>query len=163
MFEFRSREHSTMRTGLLIAAFLTTALSAAPPQGTPSTARLAGEVRSAEQAFARTMAVRDHAAFTSHLAQEALFFGDQDVLRGRAAVAAGWKRFFDGPTAPFSWEPAQVEVLESGTLALSSGPVRDPQGRRIGTFNSIWRREPDGSWKVLFDKGCPPCDCTAKP
>lgn len=25
--------------------------------------------------------------------------------------------------APFSWEPAQVEVLDSGTLALSSGPV----------------------------------------
>jgi ketosteroid isomerase-like protein len=48
-----------------------------------------------------------------------------------------------------------VEVLDSGTLALSAGPVRDPKGQQIGTFNSIWRREADGSWKIIFDKGCP--------
>jgi hypothetical protein len=60
--------------------------------------------------------------------------------------------------APFSWSPEVVDVLESGTLAHSSGPVRDAGGRRIGTFNSIWRREPDGRWRVVFDKGCPVCD-----
>jgi ketosteroid isomerase-like protein len=32
----------------------------------------------------------------------------------------------------------------------------------MGTFNSVWRRESDGSWKVVFDKGCDACDC-AKP
>ena len=52
-----------------------------------------------------------------------------------------------------------IEVLASGTLALSSGAVRDPAGKRIGTFNSIWRRESDGRWRVVFDKGCPACDC----
>jgi hypothetical protein len=52
-----------------------------------------------------------------------------------------------------STEPQRVEVLDSGTLALSSGPVRDPQGKRIGTFNSVWRREPRGAWKVVFDNG----------
>jgi len=105
------------------------------------------------------MAARNHEAFASQVADEALFFGKQGVLRGKAEVVAGWKRFFEGPDAPFSWEPEQVEVIDSGTLALSTGPVRDPQGRRIGTFNSIWRREVDGRWKVLFDKGCPPCEC----
>ena len=109
------------------------------------------------------MAARDHAAFAAHLASEAVFFGANDVLRGRTAVAAGWKRFFDGPTPPFSWEPAQVEVLDSGTLALTSGPVRDPQGRQTGVFNSVWRRDGNGSWKIVFDKGCPPCECAAKP
>ena len=38
-------------------------------------------------------------------------------------------------------------------------PIRDPSGKRTGTFNSVWRREKDGRWKVVFDKGCPPCDC----
>jgi ketosteroid isomerase-like protein len=80
-------------------------------------------------------------------------------MRGKAAVVAGWKRFFDDTTAPFSWKPAEVEVLASGTLGMTSGPVFDPQGRRIGTFNSIWQRQRDGSWKVIFDKGCPPCEC----
>ena len=121
------------------------------------------EVRSAEIAFAKTMAARDHASFGEYVADEALFFGSKGVLRGKTAVVEGWKRFFEGSEAPFSWEPEQVEVLDSGTLALSSGPVRDPEGKRIGTFNSVWRREADGRWRVVFDKGCPPCDCPPGP
>ena len=123
---------------------------------------LTEQVRSAEVAFARSMADRDAAAFASLIADEAVFFGNQSVMRGKDEVVEGWKRFFDGPSAPFSWKPAEVEVLASGTLGMTSGPVFDPQGRRIGTFNSIWQRQADGSWKVIFDKGCPPCDCAAK-
>lgn len=112
----------------------------------------------AERAFAKTMADRDHTAFATFVAEDGLFFGDNEVLRGRAAVAEGWKRFFTADTpAPFSWEPDTVEVV--GEIALSSGPVHDPAGNRVGTFNSTWRRDPDGRWRVLFDKGCPPCDC----
>jgi ketosteroid isomerase-like protein len=116
---------------------------------------LAAEVRAAETSFARTLASRDRAAFASYVAEEAVFFGNGGALRGRPAVVAGWAMYFDQPQAPFSWEPDTVEVLESGTLALTSGPVRDPGGTRIGTFNSIWRREADGRWRVVFDKGCP--------
>ena len=120
---------------------------------------LASEVRSAEQAFAATMAERNLEAFVSHLADEAVFFTGK-VLRGAEEIAAAWSPFFEGAAAPFSWEPEQVEVLDSGTLALSSGPVYDPGGNRIGTFNSVWRFEADGRWRVVFDKGCPPCDCS---
>jgi len=124
-----------------------------------SNKELAGQVRAAEAAFAGSMAARDHGAFASFIADEALFFGRQGVLRGKAAISEGWKPYFQGTKAPFSWEPEVVEVLGSGTLALSSGPVRDPEGRQTGTFNSIWRREADGRWKVVFDKGCPGCQC----
>jgi hypothetical protein len=41
----------------------------------------------------------------------------------------------------------------------TSGPVLAPDGTRIGTFNSAWRREADGSWKVVFDRGRPDCEC----
>jgi ketosteroid isomerase-like protein len=115
------------------------------------------EVFAAERAFARSMADRDAAAFARHLDDEAVFFGGAgQVLRGKAAVMAGWQRFYEGKDAPFSWEPDQVEVLAGGTLALSTGPVRDPQGQVIARFNSIWRRAPDGRWLVVFDKGGPP-------
>jgi ketosteroid isomerase-like protein len=70
-------------------------------------------------------------------------------------VAAAWKPFFDGPQAPFSWEPEVVQVLDSGTLAISFGPVRNPEGATVGTFNSVWRLDPDGQWRIIFDKGCP--------
>jgi ketosteroid isomerase-like protein len=128
-----------------------------------SNAELGRQVREAEIAFAKTMADRDHDAFASHVAEEAVFFSGPSVLRGRAAVAAGWAGLYEGPTAPFSWEPEQVEVLDSGTLALSTGPVFDPGGKRVGTFISTWRREADGVWRVIFDKGCPPCEAPPQP
>jgi ketosteroid isomerase-like protein len=115
------------------------------------------QVAVTERAFAKTMADRDHEAFQTFLSEEAVFFGAGSVLRGKEAVAEGWMGFFTGPDALFSWEPTEVEVLDSGTLALSSGPVYNPQGERVGTFNSVWRLEADGKWRVVFDKGCPPC------
>jgi len=45
---------------------------------------------------------------------------------------------------------------------MTSGPVYDPNGQRIGTFNSIWQKQKDGSWQIIFDKGCPPCECGTK-
>jgi len=122
------------------------------------------EVAATERAFARTMADRDHAAFVRFLADEARFFsGPGQLLRGRDAVAAGWKPYFTAPAPPFSWEPDEVEVLDSGTLALSSGPVRNAAGKQVGRFNSIWRREADGRWRIVFDKGERACDCGAAP
>jgi hypothetical protein len=45
---------------------------------------------------------------------------------------------------------------------LSTGPVLDPAGKRVGTFTSICRREPSGERKIIFDSGCPACDCAAQ-
>lgn len=116
--------------------------------------RWQAEVFAAERAFARSMAERDHAAFTIWLSEQAVFFtGPGEPLRGKAAVAAGWKRFFEGAQAPFSWEPDRVEVLADGQLAHSSGPVRDPSGALVSRFNSVWRQEVPGVWRVVFDRG----------
>ena len=113
------------------------------------------EVRARETAFAKSMADRDLAAFASFISPEAVFVGVGGTTRGPKEIAAAWKRFFDGPDAPFSWKPETVEIISSGTLGLSSGPVFDPKGQRIGTYNSTWRRDADGVWRIIFDNGCP--------
>lgn len=123
-------------------------------------AGLVRQVTAAEQAFAASMAQRDFAAFERFLADDALFHSGPTPLRGKAAVAEFWQRFFNGAQAPFSWAPDQVDVIDSGTLAYSSGPVRDPQGKQIARFNSVWRQEGPGQWKIVFDKGEAVCDCT---
>jgi len=117
--------------------------------------QLETELRAAETAFARTMADRDLEAFKSFLAEETVFFSGNQTLRGPDEVAAAWARFFEGEAAPFSWGPEAVAVLESGTLGFSSGPVLSPEGERIGTFNSVWRRLGEGKWEIVFDRGCP--------
>lgn len=121
------------------------------------------QVEETERAFAKSMADRDPAAFARFIADEAVFFTSAEPLRGRQQVVQGWKRFFAKPEAPFSWAPDKVEVLSSGKLALSSGPVHDSKGKLIGTFTSIWRLESPGKWRIVFDKGCDVCeDCAAK-
>jgi ketosteroid isomerase-like protein len=120
-------------------------------------AAAATQAREAEIAFAKTMADRDWVAFKACISEEAVFFNRSGILRGRDAVADGWKPLFEGTQAPFSWQPEQVEALASGGLALSSGPILDPAGKRVGTFQSVWRLEADGRWRIVFDKGCPPC------
>lgn len=144
---------------LCISMFVLAVASAARP----TNAELKKQVADTERAFAATMKARDHAAFTSFLSEEAVFFsGPGSVLRGREAVSTAWKKYYDGPQPPFSWEPEEVEVVESGTLAYSGGPVYDASGKKIGRFNSIWRLEAPGRWKITFDRGEQPCNCKPK-
>jgi ketosteroid isomerase-like protein len=131
-------------------------------RATRDVARAEREVAETERAFAKTMADRDFAAFKTFLSDEAVFFTGPTPLRGREQVAGAWQRFYEKPEAPFSWQPEQVQALESGELALSTGPVRDAKGKLIATFTSIWRREARGQWRIIFDKGNDICDC-AKP
>lgn len=119
---------------------------------------LRAQVFAAENGFAHTMEARDFAGFGRFVSEEAVFFGQKNILRGRAEIVAGWKSLFDGAKAPFAWKPEVVEVLPSGTLALSTGPVWGEDGKVFGRFQSIWRLEADGRWRVVFDKGCAVCD-----
>jgi len=152
-----------MRAEIMVAALGVAMLSGcASVTPRPTDADLQRQVADTERAFAKTMADRDHAAFATFLSDETIFFSGAKALRGKQQVAGAWKRYYDGPVAPFSWQPETVEVLDSGALALSSGPVRDPQGKLVATFTSIWRLEAPGTWRILFDKGNDVCDC-AKP
>src|SRR5262249_53308587 len=114
-------------------------------------------VMDADRAFADAMARPDLAAFSSHVAAEAVLFSSPDglrVLRGHSAIVDGWRPLFEGAKAPFSWAPDTAEVVDSGSLAMTTGPVRDENGRVTGRFSSVWRLESDGRWRVVFDRGC---------
>ena len=121
----------------------------------PSELTAQQQVFLAEKAFAATMRDRDFAAFGSFIDQEAVFFTGSESLRGKSEVLAWWARYFNDLSAPFSWEPDLVEVVKSGNLALSTGPVYGPDNVPIARFNSIWRRVEPGVWTVVFDKGSP--------
>jgi ketosteroid isomerase-like protein len=141
---------------LLATVFLAGPFSAT--QANDTSDDLERQVADVERAFAATMSARDHDAFVGFLSAEAVFFNGASELRGREAVAAHWKEYFIEAEAPFSWEPETVAVLDSGTLALSTGPVRDPQGQQVAIFSSIWRQEAPGVWRIVFDKGARYCE-----
>ena len=122
----------------------------------------ADEVRQTEMAFAKAFADRDAAAFFSFVAEDANFIGPKKTLAGRAEVAKVWGNMLREPKAPFSWYPERVVVNGNGTIALSTGPVFDAAGKHTGNFSSIWQKQSDGGWKVIFDgPGAPVCDSGA--
>jgi ketosteroid isomerase-like protein len=129
----------------------------------PDRAAIEQEVAATERAFAQTMAERDFAGFARFIAADAVFFSGAEVLRGKAAVLHGWHELYEGKAAPFSWQSAQVQALDSGVLALSTGPVLDAHGKRVAEFTSIWRRDAPHTWHIVFDKGNDVCDCKAPP
>lgn len=138
---------------LSLAIFI---LAAAAGSSGPSAA--ADEVRAAETAFAKAFADRDRAAFFFFVAEDAHFLSAARTLSGKAQVVEGWSAYFQDARAPFSWRPERVVVNAAGDVGLSTGPVYDSAGSRIGTFSSVWRRDKDGKWKVLFDgPGAPVC------
>lgn len=124
---------------------------------TASAADRAEEVRATEIAFAKAFADRDPQKFFSYLADDTQFLGRHNTMRGKQEVIAGWSEFFKPPVAPFRWQPERVVTNAAGDLGFSNGPVFDEAGVQIGTFTSTWTRQPDGSWKILFDGGsaCP--------
>jgi len=120
------------------------------------------DVRNAELSFAKAFADRDQAKFFAHVLDDASFVSAGSTLSGKKAVVERWSRFFSGPQAPFSWAPDRVAVNAAGTIGLSAGPVFDPDGHHVGNFNSIWVKQADGTWKVLFDGPGSPAACLAE-
>jgi ketosteroid isomerase-like protein len=119
-------------------------------------------LRKTELAFAKSVADGDFERFLSFIADDAVFTGG-GISRGREAIGKDWSVFFGEGAIPITWHPETVAVLAAGDLGLSTGPYEmvgtgkdGSQVRRRGTFFSVWRRQADGSWKIVLDGGTDP-------
>lgn len=128
------------------------------------------QVRCAELAFSRSAERRDPGAFAALVHPDARFTGGSGTLRGRDAVTEGWSVFLTQKSPSIRWAPDSVEVLNSGDLALSQGPYEvratDAEGREVlsgGRFMSVWQRQEDGGWLVVFDSGTPAAPVDSSP
>ena len=117
-------------------------------------------LKETEIAFAKSVADQDFEKFQSFLAEEAIFMSGRP-LKGKAAISAAWKGFFEPNSPKLIWKPEMVEVQSSGKLGITRGPFQllttTPEGEiseTQGTFMSVWQRQAGGTWKVIFDSGC---------
>lgn len=128
------------------------------------------EVWLRERSFAETVEAHDAEAFAAHLVGDTVFgAGGPAPVRGREAVVAEWKPIIDGKAFALRWHPQFVAIGADPSVAVSSGPAWtenfDPQAKHrftVSRFNSVWKREADGQWRVLFDGGTPPKPATAE-
>jgi ketosteroid isomerase-like protein len=133
------------------------------PAATPKPAMTAAEcvVWNRERSFAASVEHHDAAAFAEHVHAKAVFDASSpEPTRGRDAIVASWKGLIDGKSIKLNWSPGTVAIGGDGGLAVSSGPdwIEDlrpnpKQHYQIGEFSSIWIKDVDGQWRVLFDAG----------
>jgi ketosteroid isomerase-like protein len=159
-----------MRALLLVfAGLILSAAAAAAPNGLQQTAEEC-TVWQREQSFARSVAEHDAAAFAGHVGENAAFGASTpEPVRGRAAIAKRWTGLIEGRRVVLRWYPTRVTMAPGvDDTAWSSGPslieVLDPKAKDrylLGAFHSVWHKDADGVWRVLFDDGVEPRPATA--
>jgi len=88
----------------------------------------------------------------------AAFVGTNPPTVGLERLRAFWTNLFARPGYRLTWKAERVEVAASGDLAYSYGPweqteLRDGSPRvNRGIYVAVWKKQSDGSWKVLVDK-----------
>ena len=77
---------------------------------------------------------------------------------GPAAVRSLFTVFFAIPDVKIGWTPDRIDIAQSGELGYSSGrysmDFTGPGGKPVhdkGKYLTVWKKQADGSWKVLLD------------
>jgi ketosteroid isomerase-like protein len=111
------------------------------------------EMADTERAFAaRAAVVGWKQAFLEYFAEEAIGFD------GEAGPAKDQIRKNPDPPADFQllWEPRFGDIAASGDLGWLTGPstsINPARPTRYGTYASVWKRQADGTFKVIIDVG----------
>jgi ketosteroid isomerase-like protein len=124
---------------------------------TPANVPDADVLLKADREFAKQSAARGSIAWTEIMAPDA----SKPANGGRVLV--GPQEIGDNMLAAFAsgftlaWEPTRAQLSRSGKLGYTWGRYHSVfKGKvREGTYMTVWQKQPDGAWKVLFDTGDP--------
>jgi ketosteroid isomerase-like protein len=112
-----------------------------------------------EARFAKDVAARGGAAFADWFAGDGVALGNAAApLIGNVAIArsAAWSP----KNYQLTWTPTDAMMGPSGDMGYTwghfEGHSKDANGNAVttsGRYITMWRREPDGKWKVVLDAG----------
>ena len=120
----------------MIAAILLAAAAAAPT------------AIDAERAFAAdAQKLGQWTAFRKYATDDALMFVPQPTN------AQSYLKDRKDPPVSVFWWPGRSYVSCDGTYAINTGPWVREWGKSVGYFTTVWQRQPDGSWKWIYDAG----------
>jgi ketosteroid isomerase-like protein len=105
-------------------------------------------VVAAERAFAAD-AAKDgiRASFLKWSAPDAVVFAPAPA-NARAVYAALPER----PGRSLQWRPVWAGLAASGDLGFTTGPY-SLNGQPGGSYFTVWKRQPDGAWRWIYDDG----------
>jgi len=112
-----------------------------------------------EARFAKDVLERGGAAFADWFAEDAVELGNaQPPVIGRVAIAKSGN--WTPKQYQLTWTPTDAMMGPSGDIGYTwghfEGHSKDANGNPVtssGRYITIWRKEPDGKWKVVLDAG----------
>lgn len=126
-----------------------------------------------EARFAKAVAERGGAAFQNWFAPDGVLLGNGKApVIGRVAIARATR--WSPAQYQLTWSPTGAAMSASGDMGYTwghyEGRSKDAHGNAVttsGRYITIWRKQPDGSWKIVLDAGAnePPSagDCCKLP
>ena len=147
---FRSQAQSTLDP---LARSTSSSSQLTDPTQTPGTAFLF----QLEAKFAAATAAGGGKAFASWFADDAVTLSNAKApVKGRSAIAASAN--WSPAEYQLTWTPQAAMMAPSGDMGYTwghyEGKSKDAAGNPVtvsGRYMTIWRKEPDGSWKVVLD------------
>jgi ketosteroid isomerase-like protein len=107
-----------------------------------------------ERAFAKAAATKGtRDAFIEFLADDGIIF-QPGAVNGKKFWTERQPR-----KGLLSWEPVFADVSRAGDLGYTTGPWEfrpngpDDQPVAFGQYFTIWKKQPDGAWKAVLDRG----------
>ena len=142
------------RVSIVLVLLSTATLAGQTPEALPQALT---QMIETERAFAaRALVIGWKQAFIEYFAPDALGFDQGQVGLARDQLA---KAPDPPPDLQLIWEPRFGDISGSGDLGYLTGPVRNVRASRDGgkprysNYTSVWKRQRDGSFKVVMDVG----------
>lgn len=116
-------------------------------------------LRAADAAWLKTYEAKDVDKATAFCDdQGSLLWPNAPRVTGKSAIAKATASAFAIPDFKLEWHPDQIAVARSGELGYTSGTYtwtfKDASGKPAsdkGKYLTVWKKQGDGSWKVLLD------------
>ena len=112
-------------------------------------------LREADRAFCRTTREQGLEGWLAWFAADAVVFPPSGALAvGSAAVRRHYAGIDGFPAQGFLWEPESAAISAAGDFGWTTGRAgNDASGAPAwnGQYLTVWRKEADGSWKVVAD------------
>ena len=140
---------------LLLLATLAAAQTTPKPQPKDEQPLLA-----ADRAFNADTAKRRLDGWMAAFADDAVLFAAKPPIVGKDGIRASYQPNFADPDFSLSWQPTRAEMFPSGDMGYTIGRyelhAKDAKGNKFvrhGSYLTVWRKQSDGSWKVIADGG----------
>ncbi len=143
-----------------VAALLAVAACAPKPQpaATTDVAAVQQYIEAANAKFLDAMKRGDTVGAMANYADDAvIMMPNEAAWRGRAGMSKGFSTFLSQMSLKEGGATTQ-DVMVSGDLAVETGTfewtLQPKTGKEIkdkGKYLTVWKRQPDGSWKIVRD------------